>query len=36
MRDVQAVGGEGLIARHPDNRYQPGQTRQILKLKALS
>ena len=33
MRDVQAAGGEGLIARYPGNRYRPGRTREILKLK---
>jgi len=35
MRDVQAAGGEGLIARHPGNRYRPGRTGEILKLRTI-
>jgi DNA ligase-1 len=35
MRAVQHGGGEGVVARHPGNRYQPGRTREILKLKGL-
>lgn len=33
LNHVQQRGGEGLVARHPDNRYSPGRTRQILKIK---
>jgi len=33
MRTVHQDGGEGVIARYPGNRYQPGRTREILKLK---
>jgi DNA ligase-1 len=35
MRAVQKNGGEGVVARDPANRYQPGRTREILKLKEL-
>jgi len=33
MHQVQAAGGEGLVARHPGNRYRAGRTREVLKLK---
>jgi DNA ligase-1 len=36
MRDVQSGGGEGVVARYPGNRYLPGRTREILKLKTPS
>lgn len=35
MHAVQHGGGEGVVARYPGNRYQPGRTREILKLKGL-
>jgi DNA ligase-1 len=33
MQQVQAVGGEGLILRHPELAYTPGRTDKLLKLK---
>ncbi len=33
MRDVQARGGEGLMARHPGLGTEPGRTGQLLKVK---
>jgi DNA ligase-1 len=33
MRQIQAMGGEGLILRHPELAYTPGRTDKLLKLK---
>ena len=33
VRQVQFLGGEGLILRHPELAYAPGRTDQLLKLK---
>jgi DNA ligase-1 len=33
MADVQLHGGEGIVLRYRDNRYSPGRTDQVLKLK---
>lgn len=33
MRDIQAAGGEGLVARYPGNCYRAGRSMEILKLK---
>jgi DNA ligase-1 len=33
MREIQAAGGEGIIARKPGVRSCPGRSRDILKLK---
>lgn len=33
MREIQARGGEGAMARKPGLRYSPGRTAEMLKLK---
>jgi len=35
MHHVMQRGGEGIIARRPDNHYRAGRTREILKLKGI-
>lgn len=32
LRRIRAAGGEGVMARHPQNVYAPGRTDQLLKL----
>lgn len=33
MRQVQSVGGEGLMVRHPDIQWSAGRTSKMLKVK---
>lgn len=33
MLEIQGVGGEGLVLRHPGNLHRAGRTEEILKLK---
>jgi len=36
MLQIQARGGEGLVARHPGLEYKPGRTARLLKLKTVT
>ena len=36
LSEIQEQGGEGLVLRHPDLKYAPERTVQILKLKGMN
>jgi DNA ligase-1 len=36
LAGIQTIGGEGLVARAPGHRYQPGRSARVLKLKDMA